>query len=160
MQTDLLPPPSLTQLEALRRRHHAHCFACGQGLFRLEFELAEKGALEANLHLDHFFTSYEDSVHGGALALFIDQAVACCLFAHGICAVTANLEMRFRRPVRPGGGIVLRTWVERQRPPLFTVRAEIQQESLLAVRATAEMWRCRQSGEPKISTDQKKQEYC
>jgi acyl-coenzyme A thioesterase PaaI-like protein len=143
----LLPPASLDTLERLRRAWHGQCFACGQGLFRLEFALEEGDVLTAPLTLDRFFCGYEGAVHGGALALFLDQMAACVLFAHGVVAVTAEMRVRYRAPVRPDCAARLQGRVEAWREPVFTVRVWLEQERRTVVSADLRMWR-RASGRP------------
>lgn len=45
---------------------------------------------------------YHDMVHGGAIAGLVDAAMTHCLFGHGVMAVTAELSVRYRKPLGIG----------------------------------------------------------
>lgn len=130
----------LQALESLRTAEHPRCFACGQGLFRLEFELGGPHCLIARMRFDDFFCGYPEQVHGGAVALFFDQAAACCVFAHGTRGVTAALEIRYREPVRPGEETELRSTLVQVAGPLWRVRLQLRQEERVRVEGIAKMW--------------------
>ena len=135
-----LPDADLAILEQIRSRAHERCFACRQGPWRLHLELEPENTLVAKLELDETFCGYADTVHGGALALFFDEMATCCMFAHGIEAVTAKLQVRYRHPVRPVVTAVLRARMKPVRRPHYQVRCWLEQEGSLKVDAVMDMW--------------------
>ena len=135
-----LPDADLTVLEQIRNRAHEQCFACRQSPWRLEIELEPENTLVAKLQLDETLCSYADMVHGGALALFFDEMATCCMFAHGIEAVTAQMRVRYRRPVRPLVTAVLRARMKPVRRPHYQVRCWLEQDGSLKVEAVMDMW--------------------
>lgn len=78
----------------------SYCFACGKnnpiGL-KLEFHTEENVARGTFLpRREH--QGYDGVVHGGILATLADESMAQLLIAHEIEAVTATLEMKYKRP--------------------------------------------------------------
>lgn len=82
----------------------------------------------------------------------MDEMSACCLFAHGIEAVTVELKVRFRRAVRPAEPFTLRARAEMVRAPRYRVQVWLEQKGRKAVSGVAEMWRREVSG-PADATD-------
>ena len=117
---------------------HTNCVVCGPANKRglgLEFSLSQDGAVEAVFDCDEVFQGYEHVLHGGVVSSLLDGAMTNCLFAQGCCAVTAELNVRFRHPVVTGRDATVRAWVERSTAPLHILKAEVVQEG--QVKATA-----------------------
>jgi uncharacterized protein (TIGR00369 family) len=80
------------------------CFACGEknphGL-RLEFRL-EDGVLRTSFTFRKEHQGYTDIVHGGFLCLILDEVMLNLAWRTGLRAVTAGLDVRFKKPVRVG----------------------------------------------------------
>jgi acyl-coenzyme A thioesterase PaaI-like protein len=85
----------------LPRFHVPWCFGCGpdnkDGLM-LQARL-EGDRVVADLHLASHFEGGPGVAHGGALAAFLDDLMGFVPVAHAAPAVTARLEVEFRRPV-------------------------------------------------------------
>ena len=119
------------QLQSLRRRHHPCCFACGQGLpggLGLHFVVQSDGAVSARADLPATMEGYERIAHGGVVATLLDSAMMHALLAGGTVALTAELNVRYRHPVRTNVPVEVRAWVERSTEPLHLVAAELIQE--------------------------------
>jgi acyl-coenzyme A thioesterase PaaI-like protein len=137
--------------QTLRQRNHPHCVVCGQqnesGL-RLDFRLLRSGVVEAVFSCRQVFEGYPNMLHGGVICALLDGAMANCLFAHGMPAVTADLNVRFRDPVASEGSAVVRAWLESCVRPLHKARAELVQNGKSRVtargkfieRAARRMW--------------------
>jgi acyl-coenzyme A thioesterase PaaI-like protein len=117
--------------QKLRRESHPDCVVCGhqnqQGL-RLDFRLVGDGIVEANFGCEQVFQGYPNILHGGVICALVDGAMANCLFAHGLAAVTADLSVRFRDPVESRGSVTVRAWLESCVRPLHKVNAELLQD--------------------------------
>jgi acyl-coenzyme A thioesterase PaaI-like protein len=74
-------------------------------------------------------------LHGGVIASLLNGAMTNCMFAYGIPAITAELNVRFRHPVAIGKTAVVRAWIERSSRSLHVLRAEVVQDE--QVRAAA-----------------------
>ncbi len=128
-----LASPSLLVLEVMRQRVHADCLACNDPMFRLKFSLAGEGDLVTRFLPTGGHCSYRGVVHGGVLALLVDEAMTCCLMAHGIEGVTGELTLRYRQPVEVGE-IELRTRVTKAYAPLYHLESELRQAGVTRVR--------------------------
>lgn len=108
-------------------REANRCFVCGQdnpiGL-KLRFVPAGEG-VRAEFTPSALHVGYEGLVHGGILAALVDDALANIWFTRGQEAVTAKIEVRFRREVRPGDRLIVTAHPTGTRAGLFTARAEI-----------------------------------
>lgn len=123
--------PHQTLLEETRTRAHGRCAVCGRVAGhppRLRFAVGHDGSVQAFFQPDPTYEGYRGMLHGGVIATLLDAAMTNCLFAQGRCGLTAELCVRFRHPVVTTAPLRLRAWVERASPPLFVLRAEIEQE--------------------------------
>lgn len=81
------------------------CFACGEknpsGL-KLSFTLGPDGALRTSFAFRKEHQGYTDVVHGGLIGLILDEIMLNLAWRQGIKAVTAALELRFKKAVRVG----------------------------------------------------------
>ncbi len=88
----------------MKRRDVHNCFVCSStnpiGL-RLRFRL-EEGVASAVFVSKAEHQSYDGVTHGGILAAVLDDAMGNCFTLRGVKAVTAKMEVRFRRPVPIG----------------------------------------------------------
>ncbi len=78
------------------------CFVCGEenpdGL-HLRFEIdKEKQVLRTTFLAGPAFQGYDGIVHGGIISTLLDEAMAKLAYELGYNAVTASLEIRFRKP--------------------------------------------------------------
>ncbi|NMC20659.1 MAG: PaaI family thioesterase [Thermogutta sp.] len=127
-------------LSLLRRRSHPDCFVCapanGHG-FGLEFHAVHDGAVEAAFPCRPVFAGYPGILHGGVICTLLDGAMTNCLFAHGLAAVTVDIHVRFRHPVRVGLPAVVRAWLESEGSPVHRPAAELLQDGQVVATATA-----------------------
>lgn len=140
------PVATLAQLRDGQLRVHRECYVCAQhggpGL-GVQFDLDEEGGVGARVEPPVQWQSYGDRVHGGVIATLIDGAMTNCLFARGVQAVTADLRIRYRRPVRVAEPFIVTARLTRWTPPLFEVEAAVTQGGELAARATAKFFAMR-----------------
>lgn len=95
---------------------------------RLEFVESGNGEVQALFDCTDDFEGYAGRIHGGVVAALVDGAMTNCLFAHGVSAVTAELNVRFRHPVITGKVAIVRAWIERSTTRLYVVGSEIVQD--------------------------------
>ncbi len=130
--------PTQERLCDTRARVHARCVACGARDGRLapmSFTLGDDGAVEGHVKPGPDYEGYDGMLHGGVIATLLDAGMTNCLFSHGHCGVTADLHLRYRHPVMSAEPCVVRAWIERSSPPLFVLRAELQQDGECRVTA-------------------------
>ncbi len=80
------------------------CFACGQanpiGL-KLDFKFVNDDyCAEFIPKAEH--QGYDNIVHGGIISTLLDEAMAKLVYAKGFFAVTAQLNIRYRKPAHIG----------------------------------------------------------
>lgn len=104
-----------------------YCFACGPdnpiGL-HLDFHFAEEKYV-AEKTLPHEYQSYEGVVHGGIVTTMLDEAMGGCLYSSGEKAVTARLDVRYRKPTPVGEQLVITGWEESRRGSFVNMKATI-----------------------------------
>jgi len=102
----------------------------------LEFRLRADGSVTADFACDADFEGYGGMLHGGVISAIADGAMTNCLFAHGIAAVTAELKVRFRHPMKVGTPLTVTARITRWAEPLFVVEARLVQRGRLKATAT------------------------
>ncbi len=120
---------------SLRERFHATCCVCGNpyGL-GLRFEAAGDGSVVGQFACPKSCEGYEGVIHGGVVASLLDGAMTNCLFLAGHRAVTADLRVRFRHPLRAGIPATIRARITRSAGPLFYLAGEVIQEEQIKAR--------------------------
>jgi len=88
---------------AMKFKTYGNCFVCGEnnpnGL-RLSFEIdKEKQTLRTTFIASPTFQGWDGIVHGGIVSTLLDEAMAKLVFELGHWAVTASLEVKFKKPV-------------------------------------------------------------
>jgi len=90
-----------------------HCFVCGvdnpTGL-RMKFYDLEPGIVEATYTVEERFQGYPGVVHGGIIASMMDEVMGRVFMGGGATRfmVTAELKLRYRKPVPVGKPLILR----------------------------------------------------
>jgi uncharacterized protein (TIGR00369 family) len=126
--------------ERLRQEEHPHCVVCGRAIkngLGLEFRALENDAVEATFACQRVLEGYPHVLHGGVICALLDGAMTNCMFATGSAAVTADLHVRFRKPVAACGSATVRAWIESSSPPLYRLAANLEQEGEIKAIAKA-----------------------
>lgn len=95
--------------------HHAHCLGCGPenpATLGLHFSI-EGERVRGVATLDERQQGAPGFVHGGAVATALDDTLGTLLIALRRPAVTARLEVDYRRPALLGHEFELEAWTER-----------------------------------------------
>jgi len=124
---------------------HRRCIVCGsenpEGL-QLPFAVQADGSVEARFACGRRYEGYPLLLHGGVVAAALDGAMTNCLFAHGIEALTAELTVRYHRPVAVGRPAVIRGWLERSAHGCHLLAAEFRQDGRVAATGRAKFLEC------------------
>ncbi|MBN1568631.1 MAG: PaaI family thioesterase [Acidobacteria bacterium] len=132
--------PTQQLLENIRQQEHPACIGCsmenGSGL-GLKFSVRDDGGVQAEFNCSPLYQGYPGYLHGGISSLLLDSAMANCLFAHRIVAVTARLIVRFLFPVETDKSATVRAWIREYEPPLYVLEAELEQYGKVLVRGFA-----------------------
>lgn len=105
-----------------------HCFCCGesnaQGL-KLRFRYPQPGAAAASFVIPDHFTGWKDVVHGGLLAMVLDETMAHACAGKGLHGFTGEISVRFRRPVRVGTAVEATGRILSERRRVVTAAARL-----------------------------------
>jgi uncharacterized protein (TIGR00369 family) len=105
---------------------YPHCFVCGEqnpsGLQAKFFE--HEGVATAEVVADSSFEGYKGIYHGGIISALLDEVMIKAVLAQGIYAVTAELTIRFHRPVTIGEKLKFRGKIVSRRLRLFSTKGE------------------------------------
>jgi acyl-coenzyme A thioesterase PaaI-like protein len=86
------------------------CFVCGtenaKGM-RLRFDCDEKGEVRTEWTPKPYMQGFENIVHGGFIAMVLDEVMAKVCLYRGTPAVTVRMEVRFKKPVFVGESLLL-----------------------------------------------------
>lgn len=104
------------------------CFGCGSENPRglgLKFRI-EEGRAVAEFTPQDYLQGFPGYMHGGGVATVLDEAMGWAAYAAGFWAMTAKLNMRFRRSVPLRQPAKVMGWVTRQRGRFLEVSAELR----------------------------------
>jgi len=88
---------------------YSQCFVCGDeneiGL-HVKF-YSENGKVKAEYVASDKFQGYKEILHGGIISVLLDEVMIKAVLAKGILAVTAEIFVEFKQPVRTGEKLFL-----------------------------------------------------
>jgi uncharacterized protein (TIGR00369 family) len=114
---------------------------CGK-LDSLKLRFAASGEdVVALIPADSRWQGYTGLMHGGMISALLDATMTHCLFHHGVEAMTADLQVRFLRPVPCAGVLALHGRLIGRRRQVYEVCAELRSAGELHARATARFMR-------------------
>ncbi len=104
-----------------------YCFACGKdnphGL-RLSIHYKE-GKVVSHFQPSLHHQGWEGIIHGGLLATLLDEVMVYAAYFEGEKTVTAELVVRFRKPVNIGERLRIVGWIEKRFSRLFICRSQV-----------------------------------
>lgn len=104
------------------------CFACGrQNPIGLQLTFWEQDDQYRSIFtpgLEH--QGYDGVMHGGLVGTLLDEITARYIYAKGLPAVTARLEVRYRQPTPVGQPLTLVGWIEKQRGRMYEMAGEVR----------------------------------
>lgn len=95
--------------------HHANCLGCGPenpGTLGLRFHV-EGERVHSTVRFDRRHEGAPGFVHGGAVATALDDTIGTLLMVLRRPAVTARLEVDYRRPLLVDQQFLVESWIER-----------------------------------------------
>ncbi|MEW5763072.1 MAG: PaaI family thioesterase [Bacillota bacterium] len=113
--------------EPLVKAEHM-CFACSpQNPIGLKLVFTDAGeACRASFVPGEVHQGWTGVVHGGIVATLLDEAMAQWIWRRGVKAVTAALEVRFRKAVPVGRPVTVAAWRTGGRGRLVLLEAEVR----------------------------------
>jgi acyl-coenzyme A thioesterase PaaI-like protein len=104
------------------------CFGCGdrnsEGL-RIEFEVDGR-RVTGRFTTRPSHQGYPRVAHGGIAAAALDEAMGWAMYAAGAWAMTARIEVKYRKPLPLGEELIVTASVTRERGRLLEGLAEIR----------------------------------
>lgn len=104
------------------------CFGCGEanpeGL-RIQFRV-EGGRVTGEFEARQAHQGYPGMAHGGIAAAAIDEAMGWAMYAAGVWAMTARLEVKYRRPLPLGQPVEVSAEVVRDRGRWLEAEARLR----------------------------------
>ncbi len=85
-------------------RKAENCFACGKNNrhgMHLDIRETPEG-VELDFVAGNRYEGWQDIIHGGIVATILDELMAWACTARGHSAVTGDLKIRFRQPLKVG----------------------------------------------------------
>ncbi len=105
------------------------CFVCGKGNphgLQMDFELNEaQRTITAKWVPDERYQGYDGIVHGGIIATLLDEGVAKLCYMLDLRAATAEMTVRYRKPVPVGRAITLLGAITGEKGRVITGKTEI-----------------------------------
>jgi len=104
------------------------CFGCGpQNPFGLKLTFEEQD----NTYSAHFtgqpqHQGYDEIMHGGIVSTLLDEIMARYLYAKGLNAVTARLEVRYLKPTPIGIPLLIKGRITRQKGRVYDTEGTIE----------------------------------
>lgn len=118
--------------ERVNRVTEHGCFGCGElnsiGL-KLKFYRDAAGGVRTSFTPRVEHEGYQHMTHGGIISTILDEAMSWAVVSSGRLAVTAKMEVRFRRPVAVGELIEVLARVTRDRGRTTQTSAEMYDQS-------------------------------
>jgi uncharacterized protein (TIGR00369 family) len=133
------PNPSFPPAALAPAALHPFCFVCGGSnpmSLGLRCEPQADGRVAASFIGHSALEGYPGRLHGGVIAALLDGAMTHCLFAHGIEAVTAELNVRYLDAVSAGAMLTVQAWLTKSTHGLYQLEAEIAEAGVVKVSAT------------------------
>lgn len=134
-------------LAHLKDVHHSNCiFNRPQPLLPgLVFRFDNKGIIHSSFICGPQYQGYDQMIHGGIIGAIIDASMAQCLMGHGIIAYTADLSIRYRKPLLINKTALLETSItEVTAGTLYRMKCEITQGHNLSVTANARFFKVKE----------------
>ncbi|TAL23476.1 MAG: PaaI family thioesterase [Nitrospirae bacterium] len=92
-------------MEPIKLEDDNYCFACGKknpcGL-KLSFNYSN-GKLTSEFTPSKIYQGYKDITHGGIITTILDEAMIQAAIAEGLNPVTAEIKVRFKKPLLGDG---------------------------------------------------------
>ena len=95
----------------------------------MAFVPGPEGVVSARFAVPPRYQSWAGVVHGGIVALLLDEAVGWAAWPAGKPGVTGRLEVRYRQPLKVGEEVEIRGRVDRERRSLAYVSAWVDRVS-------------------------------
>ncbi len=121
---------------------YATCFVCGQENDKgLQLKFYQDGdSVRAHFHAEPWHEGWPGITHGGVASSILDEATAYVTFFMGTVALTAQLQVEFRDPIRIGEHVDVQAHATKVTRRVVEVEASIfAEDGALKARSQAKM---------------------
>ncbi len=105
-----------------------YCYCCGirnaKGL-HLRFAYPEEGKAITTTIIPSYYTGWKNIVHGGYLAMLLDETMAHACASVGKLAFTAEIMIRYKKPIDVGKSIHVEGKIESVRSKIISTSGQI-----------------------------------
>ncbi|MCP3974655.1 MAG: PaaI family thioesterase [bacterium] len=130
--------PDLKDRAAVIRSRYNECFGCGLGNpigLHLDNFAVDSGSITARFRPRHHYSGFAGILHGGIIATLLDETMAwSAMLLEGTFVVTANLDLKYRKPAPADAEYQVRGTVVERRGR----RLRIQGEALVGATVIAQ----------------------
>ncbi len=123
------------------------CFVCGQensGGLQARFRIdPEAGWAECRLSIQATFQGWQGVVHGGIVSALLDEVAIQACRGTKEDLLTAELQVRFRKPVPVDVEVTVRGTIRERRGRIFVVDSELEIDGVSHAAATVKVVRPR-----------------
>lgn len=110
------------------------CFACGKNneiSLGLEFDFVEDNneVVKAQFIPESVHQGYKGIMHGGLISTLLDEAMVKVAHMNGIEAVTAEINVRYKKPVKIGTDLEIKGILITNRGKLILTESELKDQS-------------------------------
>lgn len=134
----------MTEKRPQRVEADSACFVCGpQNPIGLQAQFStdrDACSSHATLELSGNYQGWQDVIHGGILASLLDEACIYACRAKAEQCVTAELQVRYRKPVSVGDVIVVTGQLIDSSRKIWQASAQLKVKDTLYAEATAKVF--------------------
>lgn len=132
----------IPEIPAFKLEDDNYCFVCGRdNPIGLRLNLVfHAGRIHSEFILPKQYQGYKDITHGGIISSVLDEAMIHVALAQGIKVVTAEMSVRFKRPLFTGEKAVVEAQIIKSGRKLIEASASVKGSDLrLIAEAQAKM---------------------
>ncbi len=111
-------------------KRYSNCFVCGdksQCGLKVDF-FDEQGVAKAEYKASSDFEGYKDILHGGIISALLDEVMIKAVIARDVLAVTASIEVKFKKPVKTGERLFLEGRILKDQGKIITTEGKALKE--------------------------------
>lgn len=102
-----------------------------------QYVILDDGVVQSDFICGREHEGHEGLLHGGVISYVLDAAMGNCMFANKKITVTAEMKVKFVKPVKIDTLTRVRSWINRAVGVLNLVEAEVIQDGLVVAKAEA-----------------------
>ncbi|MBI4845441.1 MAG: PaaI family thioesterase [Candidatus Omnitrophica bacterium] len=118
-------------MKAIELRDDGFCFVCGKkndkGL-KLKFDLVQGARICCEFPTQKYYQGFSGIIHGGIIGMVLDEAMVSLLWKLDKQAVSAELNLRLKKPVYVGERLFIEAWIAREEKKIVYTLADCKNE--------------------------------